>query len=418
MSPCFAFCFREKEIVRIYACTRSPVIAARSSVTVNILLILLTSFAGMAEPWTQRTIDDSSQGADGVQLANANGDGLPDMVTPWEEGGVVRVYFHPGYDLVTERWPSVTVGAVAAPEDAVLVDLDGDGALDVVTSCEGNERTVYVHWAPKETDDYRDGRAWRTEVLPASRGLMQWMYCLPMDVDGDGDTDLVMGAKNEGAQVGFFICPDDPRDLAAWRWQPVHDAGWIMSLEEQDVNRDGVADVLISDRRGPARGILWLDGAGDPERWRVRRIGPVDLAEVMFLWGGRFDDGGPFQVYVGAKEERQLFHLTQQASDDNWTMVSAGSPESLGDPKSVAVADLNLDGTRELVMSCEAGEDALGLVALDLATFEVAWTISETKGGKFDRVELVDLDGDGDQDVLTCEEREGLGVVWFENPRH
>ena len=47
--------------------------------------------------------------------------------------------------------------------------------------------------------------------------------------------------------------------------------------------------------------------------------------------------------------------------------------------------------------------------------------LSGTEGYKFDRIELVDLDGDGDLDVLTCEENygpnsEGLGVIWFENP--
>ena len=28
----------------------------------------------------------------------------------------------------------------------------------------------------------------------------------------------------------------------------------------------------------------------------------------------------------------------------------------------------------------------------------------------------VDMDGDGDLDVLTCEERDNLGVIWYENP--
>ena len=42
--------------------------------------------------------------------------------------------------------------------------------------------------------------------------------------------------------------------------------------------------------------------------------------------------------------------------------------------------------------------------------------ISGRKGVKFDRLELVDLDADGDLDVLTCEERDNLGVIWYENP--
>ena len=38
------------------------------------------------------------------------------------------------------------------------------------------------------------------------------------------------------------------------------------------------------------------------------------------------------------------------------------------------------------------------------------------EGVKFDRIETIDLDGDGDLDVLTCEERDNLGVIWYENP--
>jgi hypothetical protein len=46
----------------------------------------------------------------------------------------------------------------------------------------------------------------------------------------------------------------------------------------------------------------------------------------------------------------------------------------------------------------------------------VARDISGAPGTKFDLVRLVDLDGDGDLDVLTCEEIENLGVIWYENP--
>ena len=38
------------------------------------------------------------------------------------------------------------------------------------------------------------------------------------------------------------------------------------------------------------------------------------------------------------------------------------------------------------------------------------------EGIKFDLIQLIDLDGDGDLDVLTCEERDNLGVIWYENP--
>ncbi|HBM76648.1 MAG TPA: VCBS repeat-containing protein, partial [Verrucomicrobiales bacterium] len=37
-------------------------------------------------------------------------------------------------------------------------------------------------------------------------------------------------------------------------------------------------------------------------------------------------------------------------------------------------------------------------------------------GSKFDLIELIDLDEDGDLDVVTCEELAGLGLIWYENP--
>ena len=37
-------------------------------------------------------------------------------------------------------------------------------------------------------------------------------------------------------------------------------------------------------------------------------------------------------------------------------------------------------------------------------------------GVKFDRIAPADLDGDGDMDLITCEERDQLGVIWYENP--
>ena len=99
----------------------------------------------LGRPWDRHTIDNSSQGADGVDLGDVNGDGLLDIVTGWEEGGQIRVYLHPGKEKVKQKWPAVTVGKVQKPEDATFVDLDGDGIFDVVSATEGETKTIFVH---------------------------------------------------------------------------------------------------------------------------------------------------------------------------------------------------------------------------------------------------------------------------------
>jgi hypothetical protein len=215
-----------------------------------------------AESWKRHTIDDSSRGADGVRTADVNGDGLTDLVTGWEEGGVIRVYLNPGPKKSHDRWPAVTIGKVRSPEDAVFVDLDGDGRIDVVSSCEGRERSLFVHWAPKDRSKYLDESAWKTEPLPASAGKAMWMFCVPVQVDGKRGADLVAGSKGKDAGVGWFEFPDDPRNLAAWKWRPIYTGGWIMSLFEIDMDSDGDPDVVITDRKGKNSGCRWLENPG------------------------------------------------------------------------------------------------------------------------------------------------------------
>ena len=118
------------------------------------MLVFIANCCQASDAWQRHVIDNSSRGADGVRLADVNGDGMLDAVTGWEEGGVIRAYINPGPFAVTKSWPLVTVGSVKSPEDAVFVDLDGDGAMDVVSSCEGKTRTVFFHWAPKSVNQF------------------------------------------------------------------------------------------------------------------------------------------------------------------------------------------------------------------------------------------------------------------------
>lgn len=372
-------------------------------------------------PWPRHVIDDSSRGADGVRLGDLNGDGLPDIVTGWEEGGEIRAVLNPGPQHGMERWPGVTVGRVKSPEDAVLVDMNGDGVLDVVSSCEGTEKALYAHVAPSKHDELLEASAWTTDVLSASRGLMQWMYCAPAEVDGHNGVDLIAGGKNENAALGWFEAPADRRDLAAWTWHTIADAGWIMSIIPRDVDGDGDADVIVSDRKGWNRGVHWFENPGSEAAsnpWPRHSIGGRDR-EVMFLAEGDLDGDGQLHLVCAVRGD-DLFWLRRRSATES-TERTIAMPNGTGTGKGVAVGDLDGDGRRDIVVSCENAKDASGVFWLrqqgaDEVQTWIPLQISGMRDGvKFDRVELLDLDGDEDLDVLTCEEADNLGVVWYEN---
>ncbi len=384
-----------------------------------ILILLLAQCGWGGEAWNRHTIDASEEGADGVRLADVNHDGRLDIATGWEESGIVRAYLHPGTHRVQSNWPSVTAGTVSSPEDAVFADMDADGAIDIISSTEGNERTLYVHYAPQE--DYLDSSRWTTTPIAASRGMAQWMFVVPLDVDGKGRLDLIAGSKNSTGAVGVWQYPKDAAKAPVW--QHWYHAGWIMSLLPHDLDMDGDIDIVASDRKGQQRGVLWFENTPNPEEWPVHRVGPVDKHEVMFIDIADLDGDGLEDIVSAVRGGPILFFKRLPGETVRWSNHHVKFPDNgFGTGKSVAVGDIDLDGVPDLIFSCENAHGELsgvGLLQHNGDPLDSNWRVTDIggpEGVKFDLVELVDLDEDGDLDILTCEEADLLGIVWYENP--
>lgn len=373
-----------------------------------------------AESWVRHTVDDSSRGADGVRLADVNSDGWPDVVTGWEEGGVIRIYRHPGPEAVNTHWPSVTVGRVNSPEDAVFVDLDGNGLVDVVSCCEGRTRRVFAHYAPEQEERYWDADAWTTTALTDDAGRQMWMFCTPLE-SPDPSLSLIIGSKGNNGSISRLVHAGS-RESSALPLKRLCDAGWIMSLRRVDMDGDGDDDVLFSDRKGSSRGLGWLEQPGDPDRgpWPLRMIGGTGQ-EVMFLDFADLDADGENEV-VAATRSSGILICRRSAAKDSWQTRTVPMPRNTGTGKAVRVADVDQDGRADLVVSCEQAVGLHGVFWMSSDATADRWTMRPISGNvhgvKFDRMEVLDLDDDGDLDVMTCEERDNLGVIWYENPQH
>lgn len=393
------------------------------------IAILLALFPGNGalslaqETWTRHAIDPADPlahrtGADGARTGDLNGDGLPDLVTGWEEGGKVRVALHPGPGKVREPWPVLTVGKVRSPEDAILADLDGDGRPDVVSACEGKERRLHMHWAPPAPAPLTDESAWTTRTFDDPSLQQWWMQLLARDLDGDGDLDLIAGSKNAGASVTWLENPGaaDARDPARWKAHRLAGAGWIMTLA---VLRSGPHGYLVySDRKGDGSGI-WLAPFLPAAPWLGA---PVRIAaageEVMFLDLADLTGDGRAEIVAALRPATIALYESGADPLAPWTPLPSLPPlpwNRFGTVKAVAAAPGEDPRSPRFAITCENADE--GRCGILLADREGTWIpVGGSEGVKFDRVEWIDLDGDGDFDLVTCEERDGLGVVWYENP--
>jgi hypothetical protein len=197
-----------------------------------------------------------------------------------------------------------------------------------------------------------------------------------------------------------------------------------MSLVPVDMDGDGDTDVLVSDRKGSAPGILWLENPGAKAAtgsWNEHRLG-LNTSGVMFIDTADVNGDNRLDVVAAVQPRKVVFLLQPDEASSPWASHEISFPDRFGTSKAVRAADVDLDGKLDLVVTCENAKGPLSGVFWLSYRDEVMddeWNVHDIggpEGVKYDLIELLDLDDDGDLDLITCEERDNLGVIWYENP--
>ena len=382
----------------------------------NILKFILTCLvliqfnsASAQQPWKRHTIDNTKKGADGVRLADFDGDGRLDIVTGWEESGIVRLYLNPGPLEATNPWPRVTVGTGKSPEDAVPFDVDGDGRFEIVSCHEGKLKQVQVHRFDNSTSNRQsllNPNHWQSTEISQLDG-QQWMFATPLTLKGKRRA-LVLGSKNKDASLTLLWQNKPGDEISLWKTSKLRSCGWIMSIHILDMDQDGDNDIVFSDRKSKFRSVGWLEQPANPIEigdWKEHSIGATKF-EPMFI------DSTPNRILVATRNDCWLDF--QRKSNQKWESNSKKNPA--GVPFGKAIKWL---GNQSIVLTCNTHADRrrTDQPGIWIRDGEADWaTIDLQTECKFDRMELLDLDEDGDLDVITCEERQQLGVIWYENP--
>lgn len=383
--------------------------------------------------WKLHVVSGRSGGPDGVRLFDVNGDGLQDVVSAFESSGDILVSLHPGLKDLDGGWPSVVVGNEPRGEDAFAIDINGDGNVDILSSHEGDTLGLFVHWAPSKPEDYLNPDLWMSERIEVADGH-GWMFAVAMDVNEDGQVDIVAGSKddffndrNSVGELAWLETPTEDRD--EWLYHPIDHVGWPMSIEAIDLDQDGDLDILVSDRNADEehQGLRWLENPGEnwTEEWTSHFVAGLEGARPMFLGLGDLDGDGmqDLAVPIDVENEIVLVSLAAVSSiSSSGGAITLRSDLDSGEAifKAAGIADIDMDGVSEIILSTDRGNVGIGYFDQTAGSIQNAWTwipiFDALVNPKFDLIAFDDVDADGDLDFFTTEERQGLGIVWFENP--
>jgi hypothetical protein len=281
-----------------------------------------------------------------------------------QQNGTVAVWSGASGDLIREwdgEWPDGLFGHWVMP----VPDLSGDGLADVIIAAphanlDGRWRGVVVARSPKTGEEI-----WkRVETESESLG---WDMSLAGDQDGDGRTDIFVGAPSEPTGRVYLLSGKDGSVLRTYMPQAEGETfGWYVARLD-DLDGDGRADLAVG---GPVA--KNADGARVGGAWVLSSASGKELHH----WRGT-DPRGGFGGVVAA------------------------------------LGDIDGDGKGEIAVAAPATEDQTWTLPGEVHVYSGAtgkelrhWS-GKQPGEQYGRmvVDAGDLDGDGVDDIA-------IGAPW------
>jgi hypothetical protein len=246
-------------------------------------------------------------------IVDLDGDGAQDVLAGSVYGNIIWLR-NTGASL---PWPWFVVYDHSITDTALPMpaDIDGDGDQDVVFVNYREE----VQWAENELPDHSwtvhsiTGSDWRVMAIDAA------------DLDGDGDMD-VLGARAENEWVGWWENSDGAG--TSWVEHYIDDNVWYpYCVEAADVDTDGRTDILVTDVDSDPDRARWYENPGPPwVSWPVHLINDaIDKPREISAFEMNGLPGVELLMFSVNATEMCWF---EQSSPDVWTrhQIEVGGP--------------------------------------------------------------------------------------------
>lgn len=139
-----------------------------------------------AGDWIRHKVGEVPKWVDRAELADVDGDGRLDVVVSVENGatsGAGTYWFQAPLDPVTQTWARRTIAIQGSTNSMSVADVDGNGSIEVVTGEHKGQLRVRI-WRSAD-----GGQTWANIVVDS--GKESHLGTRLVDLNGDGRLDIV-----------------------------------------------------------------------------------------------------------------------------------------------------------------------------------------------------------------------------------
>lgn len=262
-----------------------------------------------------------------------------------------------------------------------LVDLNGDGKLDIVAA----RHSVLYAYAHDGTPLWQTAWGSSASNSPEHGSTRMYASAVAGDFDGDGDTEIATGSDADGP-IGMNVALYDHQGELLPGWPQHFGANdEVRSIAAADVDGDGKAEILVNHTSsGPVTAVYELDGSMHPG-WPQVDAGcnPPPPAEECWDFGG-------YNQNIGAGDLDGDGVLDVVSSYD---AIGFGVFKGDGTP-----FPTHPSFTDAVITSVEAYHD--------LALSQQGWGDGDRSEFTYSPPVIADIDDDGDKEIVLAGDHE------------